>query len=122
LVCRCTATGQNDTSVPSKPKQVKPTGSRGGTGTNKACCLWQHCLRWRRVCMIAFRAWKREKGILTIKCTSSNRLLLLSFKSSHGHRASGLNTQRSSRSEEHTSELQSREKLVCRLLLEKKKK
>src|SRR5690606_39356400 len=29
---------------------------------------------------------------------------------------------RSSRSEEHTSELQSRENLVCRLLLEKKKK
>src|SRR5690606_39871782 len=28
----------------------------------------------------------------------------------------------SARSEEHTSELQSREKLVCRLLLEKKKK
>src|SRR5690606_41809108 len=38
----------------------------------------------------------------------------------HGHRL----RQRSSvpRSEEHTSELQSREKLVCRLLLEKKKK
>src|SRR5690606_39686454 len=30
--------------------------------------------------------------------------------------------QRSKRSEEHTSELQSRENLVCRLLLEKKKK
>src|SRR5215475_16006874 len=30
--------------------------------------------------------------------------------------------QRRSRSEEHTSELQSRENLVCRLLLEKKKK
>src|SRR5690606_41228749 len=30
--------------------------------------------------------------------------------------------QRSGRSEEHTSELQSRENLVCRLLLEKKKK
>src|SRR5436309_5021128 len=30
-------------------------------------------------------------------------------------------TRRSSRSEEHTSELQSRENLVCRLLLEKKK-
>src|SRR3712207_7305598 len=30
--------------------------------------------------------------------------------------------QRSSRSEEHTSELQSRQYLVCRLLLEKKKK
>src|SRR5436309_13189017 len=31
-------------------------------------------------------------------------------------------TSRSLRSEEHTSELQSRENLVCRLLLEKKKK
>src|SRR5690606_41865109 len=31
-------------------------------------------------------------------------------------------TQQRSRSEEHTSELQSRENLVCRLLLEKKKK
>ena len=30
--------------------------------------------------------------------------------------------QKSRRSEEHTSELQSRENLVCRLLLEKKKK
>src|SRR2546421_4466623 len=33
-----------------------------------------------------------------------------------------LNTSRRSRSEEHTSELQSRSDLVCRLLLEKKKK
>src|SRR5690606_40071600 len=32
------------------------------------------------------------------------------------------NSARSPRSEEHTSELQSRENLVCRLLLEKKKK
>src|SRR5690606_40311483 len=32
-----------------------------------------------------------------------------------------LNEDRACRSEEHTSELQSREKLVCRLLLEKKK-
>src|SRR5207302_8214042 len=32
------------------------------------------------------------------------------------------NRDRSGRSEEHTSELQSRENLVCRLLLEKKKK
>src|SRR5436309_7675995 len=31
-------------------------------------------------------------------------------------------SRRSSRSEEHTSELQSRENIVCRLLLEKKKK
>src|SRR5690349_23250015 len=34
----------------------------------------------------------------------------------------GSNTQRVQRSEEHTSELQSRRDLVCRLLLEKKKK
>src|SRR5690606_41655427 len=33
----------------------------------------------------------------------------------------GTETKRGWRSEEHTSELQSREKLVCRLLLEKKK-
>src|SRR3712207_7885847 len=36
--------------------------------------------------------------------------------------ASVLNTRWRSRSEEHTSELQSRQYLVCRLLLEKKKK
>src|SRR5690606_40347070 len=35
--------------------------------------------------------------------------------------AAGLYKQRVERSEEHTSELQSRENLVCRLLLEKKK-
>src|SRR5690606_41378598 len=45
----------------------------------------------------------------------------------HGARARGIHPARApwwtaSRSEEHTSELQSREKLVCRLLLEKKKK
>src|SRR5436309_16113687 len=42
---------------------------------------------------------------------------VLIFRSS-----SGPTVFRSSRSEEHTSELQSRENLVCRLLLEKKKK
>src|SRR6266700_4212646 len=36
-------------------------------------------------------------------------------------RLCGANFDPSTRSEEHTSELQSREKLVCRLLLEKKK-
>src|SRR2546430_10757067 len=35
---------------------------------------------------------------------------------------SGSNAQNTSRSEEHTSELQSQSNLVCRLLLEKKKK
>src|SRR3712207_8176737 len=38
------------------------------------------------------------------------------------HRTAGHDPSRDRRSEEHTSELQSRQYLVCRLLLEKKKK
>src|SRR5258707_10825719 len=38
------------------------------------------------------------------------------------HAAAGRRGHRNTRSEEHTSELQSRQYLVCRLLLEKKKK
>src|SRR5690606_41532957 len=45
---------------------------------------------------------------------------LLSPPGQSGHRLGPLGHQ--PRSEEHTSELQSRENLVCRLLLEKKKK
>src|SRR5258707_11722259 len=41
---------------------------------------------------------------------------------SHGRLKPQLRLQPSMRSEEHTSELQSRQYLVCRLLLEKKKK
>src|SRR5690606_41346332 len=41
---------------------------------------------------------------------------------SPGHLAHARRSDRLQRSEEHTSELQSRENLVCRLLLEKKKK
>src|SRR5690606_41885588 len=40
----------------------------------------------------------------------------------HGWRAGIQGTDGENRSEEHTSELQSRENLVCRLLLEKKKR
>src|SRR2546427_1653281 len=39
-----------------------------------------------------------------------------------GSRSSGASSKATSRSEEHTSELQSQSNLVCRLLLEKKKK
>src|SRR3712207_7779625 len=39
-----------------------------------------------------------------------------------GHRGAGRRPVGAARSEEHTSELQSRQYLVCRLLLEKKKK
>src|SRR6266511_5638591 len=51
--------------------------------------------------------------------------LFRSLRLRHGNRALRRLDQRrpaSPRSEEHTSELQSRENLVCRLLLEKKKK
>src|SRR5690606_40873136 len=41
---------------------------------------------------------------------------------SHASGSNGDRATRGARSEEHTSELQSRENLVCRLLLEKKKK
>src|SRR5436309_8301694 len=51
--------------------------------------------------------------------------LLLALAGRHPFRPSGRSlrssTGRTERSEEHTSELQSRENLVCRLLLEKKK-
>src|SRR3712207_8368067 len=40
----------------------------------------------------------------------------------HGRRSKFLPSRLAARSEEHTSELQSRQYLVCRLLLEKKKK
>src|SRR5690606_41242712 len=45
-----------------------------------------------------------------------------SYASASGRPCTGSRSSRWGRSEEHTSELQSRENLVCRLLLEKKKK
>src|SRR3712207_8686546 len=51
-------------------------------------------------------------------CLSSGKSLLSSASHTSSKRSSGA----LSRSEEHTSELQSRQYLVCRLLLEKKKK
>src|SRR3989442_4562701 len=48
--------------------------------------------------------------------------LVLSFVVKNGSKMCGRISNRSSRSEEHTSELQSRPHLVCRLLLAKKKR
>src|SRR3712207_1814809 len=48
--------------------------------------------------------------------------VLLNIAASPDHRRKGAFRERMLRSEEHTSELQSRQYLVCRLLLEKKKK
>src|SRR5690606_39853098 len=52
---------------------------------------------------------------------STNRFLTKSRSAASGATGFTRGCPRSPRSEEHTSELQSRENLVCRLLLEKKK-
>src|SRR2546421_1254042 len=77
---------------------------------------------------------EREKLIqeiqrnLTIRTSGNTRLLEITYESSDAQGAANFaNTLVSefmdlSRSEEHTSELQSRSDIVCRLLLEKKKK
>src|SRR5436309_12044743 len=67
-----------------------------------------------------FRSARLKKSLEDLMGTS------ISFKRPDGKDASGylVNAERGNapgRSEEHTSELQSRENLVCRLLLEKKK-
>src|SRR3989442_4708014 len=56
-----------------------------------------------------FRSWRTARALVTVTGPASSR-------------ADPAPPTRGSRSEEHTSELQSRPHLVCRLLLEKKKK
>src|SRR5438874_9451221 len=58
-------------------------------------------------------------NLLLLPC---NKLFLFRDDRLHFHKASLLFLNLPMRSEEHTSELQSRRDLVCRLLLEKKKK
>src|SRR3989449_6190433 len=58
-------------------------------------------------------AWRASRSAATLRTAASG------WRSSV--RARGLKLESLSRSEEHTSELQSRLHLVCRLLLEKKK-
>src|SRR5690606_42137234 len=64
--------------------------------------------QWRRACMLRFSTNFLQR---------SNKLLIEKEKMNIVILAAG----QGKRSEEHTSELQSRENLVCRLLLEKKK-
>src|SRR6266496_1062282 len=60
-----------------------------------------------------FRSWRRQQGWRRSRC---------SRRSSRAVRTRPCRCRPAARSEEHTSELQSRRDLVCRLLLEKKKK
>src|SRR5690606_41916240 len=65
--------------------------------------LWNDGQRWR---------WR----------PADDHLMPTSIEALIGQRLADARSRREDRSEEHTSELQSRENLVCRLLLEKKKK
>src|SRR5204863_9403415 len=72
------------------------------------------------------RALRYELGVLpgfdqVQVCTPANRDYLLGFRPGLGRGLRARPRAGSPRSEEHTSELQSRRDLVCRLLLEKKK-
>src|SRR5690606_41883342 len=62
----------------------------------------------------------RNSGLHNLR--NKNPLLLLKYNRLYSRFPYSVFRQPPSRSEEHTSELQSRENLVCRLLLEKKKK
>src|SRR5690606_41571807 len=66
---------------------------------------------------------RRTPASSTISNTTSSALGGSGSRSSvsHATKLARADTWTNSRSEEHTSELQSRENLVCRLLLEKKK-
>src|SRR5690606_41678595 len=67
-----------------------------------------------------FRSWREEAERRLAERDCVSRVAGCTAAQRRRLAAAGIETQ--SRSEEHTSELQSRENLVCRLLLEKKKK
>src|SRR3712207_9511780 len=71
-----------------------------------------------------FRSWSPSTAASTRRCRRRRACSCSSIPSSCRRGATsarGKGACRSRRSEEHTSELQSRQYLVCRLLLEKKK-
>src|SRR5436309_10814026 len=66
---------------------------------------------------------RNSKAVARARCGSPPRLVYSSIEASAANERDAPRPSRTrTRSEEHTSELQSRENLVCRLLLEKKKK
>src|SRR5690606_40663745 len=69
----------------------------------------------------AYRAWKATvfQYVSSVLRTTSWMVPWPTRRAAQGEPPAAMN-QRTARSEEHTSELQSRENLVCRLLLEKK--
>src|SRR5690348_18050248 len=76
--------------------------------------LFPYTTLFRSVSVSASTPTRCHPAFLNIRSTSTSR--------SRGCRRSTIGCRESMRSEEHTSELQSPVHLVCRLLLEKKKK
>src|SRR3712207_7572419 len=73
------------------------------------------------------RAWRAPAPAARVAAIAGSRCVQFYKRSAHRltgqmQIARGRTSARKGRSEEHTSELQSRQYLVCRLLLEKKKK
>src|SRR5215475_16038553 len=91
--------------------------------SNSVPRLTQSCLNsassaFRRLLFFFFN----DTATTEIYTLSLHDALPISPSNARRHRCWSRFAGRCSRSEEHTSELQSRENLVCRLLLEKKKK
>src|SRR3712207_9373418 len=66
-----------------------------------------------------YKGLPRSRGRLPVRADDLDLVAVLQLRQERRHAAVDLGAD--SRSEEHTSELQSRQYLVCRLLLEKKK-
>src|SRR5206468_13008321 len=95
--------------LPSFPTRRSSDLARSGAEGGTPCWDAPSPPGWRRACVQRPSTW----------CSSSRaRASLRPTSQSYGGGAAVTG----SRSEEHTSELQSRSDLVCRLLLEKKKK
>src|SRR5690606_11524293 len=86
-------------------------GVRHGLRAGAAVHVEQRCVPARRI----------EVGRLDHPAVQRNAVRGLELEELGGLEAELTDALRDGRSEEHTSELQSRENLVCRLLLEKKK-
>src|SRR5690625_6715549 len=85
--------------------------------------LWQNSLSYEMVVRILMMMVKNN--ILRVTCLTKSCLTnqyLNSYAKNQSYQTTLKKLKRIFRSEEHTSELQSRGHLVCRLLLEKKKK
>src|SRR5690606_39592395 len=76
----------------------------------------------RKACPPCSRAWCATGAWCRPACARRRRRWTTCAATTTADRCSTTGANRPPRSEEHTSELQSRENLVCRLLLEKKKK